>query len=124
MLRGWFESVVLSLTGTILQAHQPPTSEEALRVATFIREQHARLPDFLRVPLLLLTLLFDVWPVLRLRGWFHGQTLQRREAQVLAWKSSRRGPCRDLLKFYESLAVFGWFSEFHASHSSVGPERT
>ena len=32
--------------------------------------------------------------------------------RVARWRGSRFGPCRTLIKFYESLAAFGWASEY------------
>ena len=40
----------------------------------------------------------------------HQQGHDRRWKQVEAWRSSKVGPCRDLVRFYESLVVFGSYS--------------
>jgi len=81
------------------------------RVVRFILEQHGRMPDYLRAPLQLLTLIFDAWALPFAGRPFHRLPHERRWRQVLAWKQSRPGPRRDLMRFYEGLAIFGWHAE-------------
>ncbi|RAQ41101.1 hypothetical protein B9S53_14535 [Arthrospira sp. O9.13F] len=78
-------------------------------VVRFVLEQHRRMPDYLQFPIWLLTVIFDCW------GWlnaspFHRQPHQLRRQQIEAWKNSPFSPCRDLMRFYESLVVLCWQS--------------
>lgn len=71
-------------------------------VAGRIAWQQRQMPAHLGFAIKSLTLLFD------LSGWrrgnaFHGLSPSRQDAQISAWKGSRLGPCRDLVRFYESL---------------------
>jgi hypothetical protein len=83
------------------------------RVVRFILDQHRRMPDYLRLPLKLLTVAFDLWSVPRHLQRFHGLPHDLRWRQVQSWKRSRFGVRRDLIRFYESLAVFGWYAQTH-----------
>jgi hypothetical protein len=78
------------------------------RVVRFVLAQHARMPDYLRLPIKLATLLFDAYARLTTLRAFHRLSDQRRVHQIRAWRLSRLGPFRDLIKFYESLSVYGW----------------
>jgi hypothetical protein len=60
---------------------------------------------------------FDGWGALRAGKPFHVQDHPARWRQVEAWRRSRLGPCRDLIRFYESMAIFAWFSGCDAEPS-------
>ncbi len=83
-------------------------------------DQHRRMPDYLRLPFRCLTLLFDAWALPRTGRPFHRASPAQRSRQIRAWKGSALGVRRDLVKFYESLAVFAWHAERSAS-DSVAP---
>jgi hypothetical protein len=88
-----------------------PQAREA--VARFLLATHARMPDYLRLPLRCLTLGFDAWALPTAGRPFHRLPPERRWRQIRAWKESALGPRRDLIKFYETLTVFGWYSELY-----------
>jgi hypothetical protein len=69
------------------------------------------MPDYLRLPFRCLTLLFDAWALPLTGRPFHCASAAQRLRQVRAWRSSRLGFRRDFIKFYESLALFAWYSE-------------
>ncbi len=83
------------------------------RVVRFVLDQQRRMPDYLRTPLALLTLAFDAWPLPVTGRPFHRLPHERRWRQVLAWKRSRLGVRRDLVRFYEGLVLFGWHAEVY-----------
>jgi hypothetical protein len=92
---------------------------EALQqVVRFVLKQHARMPDYLRLPLAVLTVVFDAWAIPRSGRFFHRLPQERCWQQILAWKRSRLGFRRDLIRFYESLAIFGWYAEVYESLDS------
>jgi hypothetical protein len=37
---------------------------------------------------------------------------------VLRWKESRLRVCRELIRFYESLVLFGWYAEAQESDAA------
>ena len=90
------------------------------KVVQFVLEQHGRMPDYLRLPLAALTVAFDAWAIPTSGRLFHHLPHDRRWQQVLAWKESRLGFRRDLIRFYESLAIFGWYSDV-SSVDTRGP---
>ena len=82
-------------------------------VARFLLATHARMPDYLRLPFVVLTLAFDLWAVPIAGRPFHRLPHESRMRQIRAWQASRLGVRRDLIKFYETLAVFGWYAEVY-----------
>jgi hypothetical protein len=114
-----FPDTVSALTYSIIRERcaDPPADAgfPHNRVTRFVLEQHARMPDYLRLPLALLTLAFDAWAIPFTGSPFHRLPHERRWRQVLAWKRSSLGVRRDLIRFYESLVIFGWHAEvYHA----------
>jgi hypothetical protein len=83
------------------------------RVARFVGDQHARMPDYLRTPLAGLTLAFDAWAIPLAGRPFHRLPHERRRRQIDAWNRSALGFRRDLIRFYKSLVVFGWHAEVY-----------
>jgi hypothetical protein len=69
-----------------------------------------RAPDYLRVALRLATRVFDLSAVASTGHRFHRLGGARRQRIVAMWKRAPLGACRDLMRFYESLIVFGWTS--------------
>lgn len=78
-------------------------------VVRFVTAQRGRLSPSLRWPLLLATVVFGLAGLRRGRC-FHRQMPARRARQVAAWRASRLGPLRDLIRFYESLSVLALFA--------------
>src|SRR5262249_45124234 len=82
------------------------------RVSDFVTAQLGRMPDYLRLPMLALTLLCDGVPVMsKARGRFHKLPVAARNEVVSKWRTSRLSPLRDWVRFYESLIVFGCVAE-------------
>ncbi|HWP65417.1 MAG TPA: hypothetical protein VNO26_05840 [Candidatus Limnocylindria bacterium] len=73
--------------------------------------QHATLPDHLRQPLRWATLALDASTLVTRGRPFHALEHEQRWPRLERWRRSRLGPVRDLVRFYESLAVFGWYDE-------------
>jgi hypothetical protein len=81
------------------------------RVVRGVLEQYSALPDYLRPPLKWATLALDA-STLILRGRpFHALEHAERWRRMESWRASRLSAFRDLLRFYESLAVFGWYEQ-------------
>lgn len=116
-MEGWsrFRRVVSALTYSVLTERcgfTPAAGDiSPNRVVGFVLDQQARMPDFLRLPLRVATLLFDAWAIPFTGRAFHRLPHPQRWRFVCAWKNSRLVFCRDLVRFYESLAVFSWYSE-------------
>ena len=111
MLRRRFEDTVSALTYSLILEHGgPPYSPEHNEVVRFVLAQHGRAPDHLRVPLLLFTCVFDLAAVAVSGRSFHRLAPGPRRRHLLAWRTTRLGVCRDLVRFYEALVVFGWTS--------------
>jgi hypothetical protein len=85
----------------------------ANRVARFVTREHANMPDFLRLPIRALTLAFDAASIPHTGKAFHELSQARRLRQIASWRHSRMGFRRDLVRFYESLVIFGFGAEDH-----------
>ena len=112
-----FVPTVSALTYSIIRARCGDTSampdERHNRVARFVLAQHAGMPDYLRLPFALLTVAFDGAAVAVAGRPFHTLPHERRWRFVDRWKSLPLGTARDLMRFYESLVIFGWFTLEH-----------
>ena len=87
-------------------ALQPPFND----LTAFILRQRARMPDYLRGPMLAATLGFDLSGLVRSGHRFHTQPPAFRSRQVDSWKNSPVGFARDLVRYYESLATLALYS--------------
>ncbi len=81
------------------------------QIVQFVLQQHGRMPDYLKLPIILLTLIFDSWGILRRGCLFHVQQDTVRWQQIEDCKQLPLGIFRDLIRFYESLVIFAWESE-------------
>jgi len=108
-LQRWFEAVVSALVYSIVESCGLPSAHrQPNRVVNFVLRQHANMPDFLRWPLLGLTLAFDLAGGIYFLGCFHRLGNERRKVQMELWRQSPLGPCRDMLRFYDSLTILAW----------------
>ncbi len=85
-------------------------SIECNRVAEFALGQVGRMPDFLRLAIVALTLLFSIQTVCTTGSTFLSLDHSRRWQHFLNWKHSRLGFRRDFVRFFESLTVLAWHS--------------
>jgi len=108
------DDVVSALAYSFAQAHAEPGRADLQApyndLARFILCQQAKLPDYLRAPMRAATLGFDLAGLLLTGGPFHTQPPANRRRQAEAWKNSRLGFQRDLMRYYESLAVLALYS--------------
>jgi hypothetical protein len=81
------------------------------RVVRAVLAQHAALPDYLRLGLAACTLALDASSVPTTGRPFHALEHPQRWRRMERWRGSRLGPLRNLVRFYESLAIFAWYDE-------------
>lgn len=92
----------------------PSEGDVAARVARFVRDQRARMPDYLLVAMKALTFVFDLWPIPTTGRPFRHLSESEQARRVAAWKRSRLGPFRDFVRFHETLILFAWHVEMDA----------
>ena len=108
-----FQKTVSALVATILEnrfgvlPQQKP--ELCGRVVGFVVAQCGRMPDYLRFPFVVLTCYFGLISIVLTGKPFHGGSLVQRSKQVLRWKTAALGPHKNLIKFYESFAIFKYY---------------
>ena len=109
-----FESTASALCYSIIHQRSQSTTLEIPfshnKVVCFVLQQHSNMPDFFRLPIIILTLIFDLWGLLRRGTLFHRLPHESRWHQIQGWKNSPISVCRDLIRFYESLTIFSWYS--------------
>jgi choline dehydrogenase-like flavoprotein len=87
----------------------------------FVLAQHARMPDYLRLPFRVLTLLFTYWSGFPRPGSYRNLDPDRRWSRIAGMRRSILGPFRDLIRFYEGLAIFGFHEELARVEAAAEP---
>ena len=111
----WFHETVSALAYSLVQPHekapelQPPHND----LTQFILTQHAQMPDYLRAPMQLAALGFDGFGLLKGKP-FHAQLPELRAKQIAAWRNSGISFQRDLIRYFESLAMLALYSRGRA----------
>jgi len=110
-----FTHTVSALCYSIVLDQESAGRPEAANVSTnavvnFVLDQHARMPDYMRLPLTVVTVLFDIGGLTTSRTLFHRMRRPDRRRHIEAWRSSRFSLARDFVRLYESLAIFAWYS--------------
>ena len=82
-------------------------------VARFLLETHVRMPDYLRLPLTCLTMVFEMWSLPFWGTPFHRLPDKKKWEQIQAWRDSSLGFRYNFIKFYTTLIVFGWYAELY-----------
>jgi hypothetical protein len=112
-------SIVLEESGRLARAEHSAVSPNA--VVNFVVDQQGRMPDYLRLPLFVLTLVFNLAGFRYGGSLFHRLDPSARQRQIAAWRRSRIGAARDLVRLYESLAIFCWTSFVVAQETAPAP---
>ena len=107
----WFHDTVSALIYSFAGLNEengalPPFND----LTGFILQQHAQMPDYLRGPMLAATLAFDTAGVMNGGKLFHRQPPEVRRRQIAAWKNSKAGFKRDLIRYFESLTALALHS--------------
>lgn len=109
-----FQSTVSALVYSLVHEHCAGTAPAGWflenDVVRFVIAQQGRTPDYLRLLLRGVTLFFDAWPLLTTGRPFHRLAPEFRLRHIEAWRTSRLAPRRNFIRYYEGLAVFGWYS--------------
>jgi hypothetical protein len=100
-----YPKIIAAISTELHRRYAGEASESAqeMGVVSEILERQNAMPDYLRLPMRILTRIFDYWGVV-----VAGKRFQHLDAtgQALlfdSWKTSRFNVCRDFVRFYESL---------------------
>lgn len=119
------KSIISCLTRRILaRARHELPNEDALTQTT--EEVYARvrnMPRFLLFPIILLTIVFDAWGILRTGRFFRRQNASQQDRQIASWQNSPLGFCRDFIKLYLKTTIFVYYS-LPAVTESLGAQET
>jgi choline dehydrogenase-like flavoprotein len=123
----WYRDTVSALAYSLASPQSDPAVASLTApyndLASFILHQKNDLPDYLRLPMLGLSGLFEFLPAFASARPFHIRPPEQRAVLLQKWKSSRLGFQRDFVKYYESLATLGLWSRLHetAQHKTTKP---
>jgi len=122
-MRKIFEQCVGALAETFIgsrygadAARNTPLVRDA---ANFVLAQHARMPDYLRLPFFGATLGFSVAALLTCGSPFHRLADEKRQRHIRLAKKA--GPFRDLMRFYEGLSIFAYGEALERGAQNVPP---
>ncbi len=110
-----FEAAVSALCYSFIAARYGTRAGQAAphwnRTVRFVLDQHARMPDYLRLPVVLATLLLDHATYLTDGQCFHRLKPERRAVLIARVRRSNIRPLKDVLRFYEALSIFAFAEE-------------
>jgi hypothetical protein len=109
-----FKNTVSSLCYAIIKNKQLLENNSSCfphnQVVNFVLKQHQNMPDYLRLPILILTLGLNSYSFFQKGKLLTSLSTGLRCQYLDQWKQSSFSPLRDLMRFYESLTVFAWYS--------------
>lgn len=104
--------VVEAIVAAVLREHVGDVTPDLIAArARFVREQRARMPDYLALPMSILTGVFNLWPLPTRGRTFRHLDAAGQRAQIHAWKTSRLGVRRDFIRFHEGLVLYDLLDE-------------
>ena len=103
-----------SYRGFVMAAPDSRDSEE------FVLTQMSRMPALLRLPIRIATVAFAVTAILYGGRTFHSLPPSHRSRYLQIWRDSPFGPCRDLIRFYESLVVIFAYADLASTQGTAG----
>ena len=77
----------------------------------FVGSQLRRMPRFLAAAIYAATVTFSLTSIFHHARVFHALHTSRRSLHWLRWKDSALAPCRELVRFYESLITLALYAE-------------
>ena len=119
-----FHDTVSALAYSLAEPHAagPKLAIPFNDLTQFILQQHGVMPDYLRTPMRLATRLFDFAGLANGGKPFRNQSSEIRARQIAAWKNSGMGFQRDLIRYFESLALLALYSRNVESGQSARSE--
>lgn len=103
---GLVQVVVLKALGGKATNKMPNLESTSLLL---LKKIHA-MPVWLKLPILILTFLFNIFGILSTGRLFYAQSFGQQIKTVDAWQNSPIKLCREFIKFYEKMALFIYYS--------------
>ncbi|HVU38617.1 MAG TPA: GMC family oxidoreductase [Opitutales bacterium] len=103
-------ALAYSLAANLAEPGRPELAPPYNDLADFILREEARMPDYLRGPVKLATLGFDLAGWLTLGTAFHRAAPAQRAKLIRAWKNAATSAQRDFVRFHESLTALALHS--------------
>lgn len=100
-------SVVAKALGEEVSSKTPSLES----VSVLLLKKIDAMPVWLKFPIVILTVLFNILGVFSTGLLFEAQSFGQQVKTVDAWQNSPIKLCRDFIKFYEKLALFIYYSD-------------
>ncbi len=118
---GLFSKTVSAICDQLAQMEDGgPRESQAPVVTAWVMEQWVRMPRFLAWPVCAGTIVFSLCGLVTRGALFHRLPAERKQSQLEAWRNSSIGACRDLVRFYRSLAVLAYYSATYTGEQRQG----
>jgi hypothetical protein len=120
MFRLTFENTVSAICYSLCQKWNEGREERLglpyNDVARFVLVQYSQMTDYLRIPMMIATLLFNLTGFVWGKSMFYRMANSNRTVMIASWKRSPIGFCRDFIRFFESLSVLPFYSRLANSN--------
>ena len=103
-------SLVSSLISVNLNIDESQYKEHIIQTISIMKKKILNMPKYIAFGVLILTLYFDWYGVLRNKKRFHRQNLKQQLCQIRCWKNSKIRVFRDFVGFYEKMTMFVYYS--------------
>lgn len=110
-MRGIFFKTVSALCYDVARAQMPGCGAQNHYndVTNFVLASWESMPRFLALPIRIATVGFAVSAAVTTGNFYHRLSPGRRAARLEAWRHARLRVCRDLIRFYSSLATLALY---------------
>jgi hypothetical protein len=105
-----FYETVSSMVYSLAPVNLNLSANAKNQAVRFVLRQHSRMPVFLKIPIAMMTMYFDIVCVFRNGAFFHNLPPQKRITIIKHCKTSSLRVFRDFIQFYESLVVLYCYS--------------
>jgi hypothetical protein len=93
--------------------------ESQIKVSSALLVKINLMPRFLSLPMLVLTVLFDGYGIVRYGRMFHSLSLARRDKIISQWRHAPLRVCRDFVRFYDRMVMFVAYSMTETTDPAV-----
>jgi hypothetical protein len=116
-MKNLLKSTVTAICASVAEQHEP-FEHSAFRapytdVSEFVWLQLCQMTGYLKIPMIILTLVFSFFGIFRGFRVFPKLSATQRKSQLESWKNSPLSPLRDFVRFYESLILLALYSRLN-----------
>ena len=110
---------IQALTNTLIPSDPRFDQDSRVKVTRALALKINLMPRFLSLAMLVLTVLFDGYGIVRYGRVFHSLTLARRDKIISQWQHAPLRVCRDFVRFYDRMVMFVAYSMTETTDPAV-----